>query len=60
MKSKVIVINLDEWTTVTEKAANTIGRNGSPVSVEYICKLIRKGKLRSRRIEELKLTLVEK
>lgn len=59
-KNKVIVINTAEWTTPTLKAANTIGKSGRPVSVEYICKLMRLGKLRSRKIEQLGITLVEK
>lgn len=60
MKQRVIIIDLNKWTTPTDKAANTIGRKGNPVSVEYICKLIRQGKLESKRIEELNLTLVKR
>lgn len=59
-KGNKITIDLDKYTTITDKAANWIGKNGQPVSVEYICKLIRKGKLKSERIEELGLHLVEK
>jgi len=59
-QSKLIIINPDEWTTPTVKAANTIGKSGKPVSVEYICKLMRLGKLRSKRIEQLGITLVER
>lgn len=58
--AKVITIDLNEWTTQVDKAANTIGRSGKPVSVEYISKLIRKGKLRSKFIKELGITLVER
>lgn len=60
-KSNIITIDTDKWTTISDKAANTIGKqSGNPVSVEYICKLIRKGKLKSLKIEKLGLHLVEK
>lgn len=58
--AKVITIDLSEWTTQVDKAANTIGKSGKPVSIEYISKLIRKGKLRSKYIKELGITLVER
>lgn len=60
MKSPVITIDTNKWTTITDKAANMIGKSGKPVSVEYICKLIRKGKLKGWKIEPLGLHLVEK
>jgi hypothetical protein len=56
----IITIDLREWTTQVDKAANTIGKSGKPVSVEYISKLIRLGKLRSKFIKELGITLVER
>lgn len=56
----IITINLKDWTTQVDKAANTIGKSGKPVSVEYISKLIRSGKLRSKFIKELGITLVER
>jgi hypothetical protein len=59
-QQRIITIDLNKWTTPTDKAANTIGKSGSPVTVEYICKLIRLGKLKSKRIEELNITLVER
>lgn len=56
-----IVIDLDKWTTQKQKAATHKNRKGTlGVSVEYICNQIRKGKLKSRHIRELNLTLVEK
>jgi hypothetical protein len=58
--SRIIIINLNDWTTQVDKAANTIGKSGKPVSVEYISKLIRLGKLRSKFIKELGITLVER
>lgn len=58
--AKIITIDLNEWTTQVDKAANTIGRSGKPVTIEYISKLIRKGKLRSKYIKELGITLVER
>ena len=59
--SKQIVIDLSKWTTITDKAAKTIGKQtGKPVSVEYICKLIRTGKLEGWKIDELGLHLVER
>lgn len=57
---KEIVIDLNKWTTQTAKASQWIGKNGKPVSVEYICKLIREGKLKSWKIEEIGLHLVER
>lgn len=59
-KGNKITIDLDQYTTITDKAAHWIGKNGQPVSVEYICKLIRQGKLKAERIEELGLHLVER
>lgn len=60
MKDK-IVIDLNKWTTITDKAKTMIGKqSGEPVSVEYICKLIRKGKLKSWKIDEIGLHLVER
>lgn len=60
-KTNEIVIDLNKWQTITDKAANTIGKqSGQPVSVEYICKLIRQGKLKGWKIDELGLHLVER
>jgi hypothetical protein len=60
-KSNQIVIDLDKWQTITSKANEWIGKqSGKPVSVEYICKLIREGKLKGWKIEELGLHLVER
>lgn len=60
-KNKQIVIDLDKWQTITSKANEMIGKqSGKPVSVEYVCKLIRQGKLTGWKIEELGLHLVEK
>ena len=60
-KDNKIVIDLDKWTTITSKAANTTGKqSGQPVSVEYICKLIRQGKLKGWKIDEIGLHLVER
>lgn len=52
--NKVIVINLSEWTTQASKAKE---RN---CSIQYINKLIKQGKLNSKRIDELGIVLVEK
>lgn len=59
-QSNIITIDLTKWTTQTDKAANWTGKNGKPVSIEYICKLIRTGKLKSWKIEEIGLHLVER
>lgn len=54
-------IDLTKWTTQANKASYTIGvTTGRPVTVEYISKLIRLGKLRSLHIPELGITLVER
>jgi len=59
--SKVIKIDTAKWCTITEKAGNMVGKkSGQPVSVEYICKLIRQDKLKGWKIEELGLHLVER
>ena len=59
LQSNTVTIDLSKWTTQTDKAANWPGKNGS-VSVEYICKLIKQGKLKSWKIEALGLHLVER
>ena len=59
-QSYIITIDTREWTTQVDKAANTIGKSGKPVTVEYISKLIRQGKLKSKFIKELGITLVER
>ena len=59
-QSNIITIDLSKWTTQTDKAAHWYNKDGKPVSVEYICKLIRQGKLKSWKIEELGLHLVER
>lgn len=58
--SKKLVIDLNKWTTIKQKAASTIGKSGKSVSTEYICNQIRKKKLKGWKIEELGITLVEK
>ena len=60
MEQRIITIDLNKWTTQVDKARNTIGKSGDPVSVEYISKLIRVGKLKSKYIKELGITLVER
>lgn len=56
-----ITIDLTKWQTITSKANEMIGKqSGKPVSVEYVCKLIRLGKLKGWKIEELGLHLVER
>lgn len=56
-----IIIDTDKWTTQQLKAANYTKKDGSKgVSIQYINKLINKGKLTPMRIEALGLVLVEK
>lgn len=57
-KPTTIRIDLDKWTTQTLKAKAYNGGKGC--SVEYICKLVKSGKLKSWKIQELGLNLVEK
>lgn len=52
--SNILRIDLDKWTTQTAKAKE------KGCSVEYICKLIRQGKLKSWKIEQIGIHLVEK
>jgi len=59
MKRK-ITIDLTKWTTITDKAASIVTRNGKGTSTQYVSNMILSGKLKSRRIEELNITLVEK
>lgn len=59
-KANIITIDLNQWTTQTDKAANYVSKNGKACSVEYISKLIRLGKLKSWKIEEIGVHLVEK
>lgn len=53
-KQNILSIDLNKWTTQTAKAKE------KGCSVEYICKLIRLGKLECLEIEELGLRLVER
>lgn len=60
-KNNTIVIDLDKWTTQINKAKTYPTKlNGIGCSVEYICKLVREGKLKSWKIDELNLHLVER
>jgi hypothetical protein len=60
-KNNTIVIDLDKWQTQTDFARTYISKvTGRPCTVEYVCKLISKGKLNSWKIEQLGLHLVEK
>jgi hypothetical protein len=61
VKDNLLVIDLNQWTTQTQKARDYLkADNTQGVSVEYISKLISKGKLRAWSIPELNLRLVEK
>jgi hypothetical protein len=61
VRDNTIVIDLDQWTTQADKARQYIKEDGSKgVSIEYICKLVSKGKLKSWRIPELNINLVER
>lgn len=53
-KNNHITIDLDLWTTQVSKARER------GVSIQYINKLIRLGKLRSLKIDEIGVVLVEK
>ncbi len=56
-----IVIDTDKWITQQIKAETYIKHNGGQgVSIQYISKLIRTGKLKSLPIPELNLVLVER
>ncbi len=58
-----IIIDTDKWTTQQVKADNYIkqGNNsGVGVSIQYINRLIKEGKLKSLPIPELNLVLVER
>lgn len=59
-KKNIIVIDLDKWTTQSNKAKQYQSQKGKGCSVEYISKLINKGKLKHWKIEELGINLVEK
>lgn len=56
-----IIIDIDKWTTQQKKAESyTKAKGGKGVSIQYISKLIKQGKLESKPIEELGLVLVER
>lgn len=56
-----IIIDTDKWTTQQDKANNyQKAKGGTGVSIQYISKLINKGKLKSYPIPEINLVLVEK
>lgn len=60
-KVNIITIDLNKWTTQSNKAKTLITKDGKVgCSVEYICKLVKQGKLKSLKIEPLNLNLVEK
>lgn len=57
----IIVIDTNEWTTQQKKAETFIKKDGTTgVSIQYISKLIKKGKLKSKPIDEIGLVLVKK
>jgi hypothetical protein len=60
MKKNTIIIDLDQWTIPSKKAETFPTKAGTGCSPEYISKLIKKGKIKSWKIDELGLHLVEK
>jgi len=57
----IIKIDTSKWTTQQDKANTWIKADGSnKVSIQYISKLIKQGKLKSYRIPEIGLVLVER
>lgn len=52
-----IIIDTDKWMTQAERACN---HNGKKVSIQYINKLIKQGKLISKPIPEIGIVLVER
>lgn len=52
-----IIIDLTKWQTQANRAAN---HNGKKVSIQYINKLIRQGKLHSLPLPQIGIVLVEK
>ena len=55
-----IIIDTSKWVTQQQKAKNTIGKSGKPVTVQYISKLINQGKLKSFPLPQINIVLVEK
>lgn len=56
-----IIIDTDKWTTQLDKAVNyPKAKGGTGVSIQYISKLIKEGKLKSFPLPELNLVLVER
>lgn len=58
--SNIIRIDLNKWTTQAQKARTYQGKNGTGCSTEYISKLIKHNKIKTLRIPELNIVLVEK
>lgn len=56
----IITIDTDKWITQQEKANNWIGKSGKPVSIQYISRLVNKGKLKSLRLDKIGIVLVER
>jgi hypothetical protein len=52
--SHIVIIDLGTWTTQANKAKD------KGCSIQYINKLIHQGKLKSKRIDELGIVLVER
>jgi hypothetical protein len=61
IKMSKLTIDLDKWQTQQQKAECTPKKDGTGnISVQYVSKLIRLGKLKSLPIPELKIVLVER
>lgn len=56
-----IIIDTDKWTTQQIKAVNYVKADGQTgVSIQYISKLIKEGKLKSLRLDAINIVLVER
>lgn len=56
-----IVIDTTQWITQQKKAETFVKADGSiGVSIQYISKLIRQGKLKSKKFDDIGLVLVER
>jgi hypothetical protein len=57
----ILTIDTDKWTTQQKKAEKFVKTDGKTgTSIQYISRLINKGKLKCLRLDEIGIVLVEK
>lgn len=61
MASNILHIDLNKWQTQQQAASSWTKQDGSTgVSIQYISKLVKSGKIESLRLDEIGIVLVKK